>query len=291
MKILVTGIHGQVGFELLRSLDRLGEIIPADRASLDLARPDSIRACIRSARPDLIVNAAAYTAVDRAEQEVDLCFAINAVAVGVLGEEAEAIGATVIHYSTDYVFDGSGDQPWREDDPTGPRNVYGAAKLAGEQALAAACSQYLTLRTSWVYGMRGLNFLLTMLRLSQERPTLRVVADQIGAPTWCRFIAETTAALIALQVVREQGKTRLRCASGPLHLCNGGATSWADFAREIFRLAGRNTVVEDIPASAYPTPAARPANSRLDTRRIAELLGVPMEDWKLALERCLKGLP
>ncbi|MDE3011496.1 MAG: dTDP-4-dehydrorhamnose reductase [Pseudomonadota bacterium] len=289
MKILLTGIHGQVGFELLRSLEPLGELIPADRTMLDLTRPDQIRDCVRAVRPDLIVNPAAYTAVDRAEQEADLCHAINATAVGVLGEEAERLGAGVVHYSTDYVFDGSGTQPWQEDAPTGPLNVYGASKLAGERLLAATCSQHLILRTSWVYGMRGSNFLLTMLRLSQERPSLRIVADQFGAPTWCRHIADTTAALIALHVTRQEGRTRQRCNSGVLHLCNGGATSWAGFAREIFRVAGRDTLVEDIPASAYPTPARRPANSRLDCTQLEQLLGVPMEPWQLSLERCLKG--
>jgi len=289
MKILVTGIHGQVGFELLRSLDPLGEVIPADRTLLDLSDPGRIRAAVRRIQPDLIVNPAAYTAVDRAESEAELCHAINAEAVGVLGEEAEARGAAVIHYSTDYVFDGNLDRPWREDDPTGPVNVYGASKLAGERALAAACTQHLILRTSWVYGLRGSNFLLTMLRLSQERPQLRIVADQFGAPTWCRFIAERTAALVARSVVRQDGRTVLRCPSGILHLSNGGATSWAGFAREIFRLAGRTTTVEEIPASAYPTPARRPSNSRLDCSRLEALLGCPQEPWQDALARCLKG--
>lgn len=289
MKILVTGIRGQVGFELLGSLEPLGELIPVDRSTLDLTQADAIRTLIRSTRPELIVHPAAYTAVDRAEQESALCHAINATAVGVIGEEAEQIGAAVIHYSTDYVFDGSGSAPWRESDPTGPRNVYGQSKLAGERLLADACSQHLILRTSWVYGLRGSNFLLTMLRLSQERQSLRIVADQIGAPTWSRFIAETTAALIARHVVRQDGRTRLRCPPGALHLCNGGATSWAGFAREIFRLAGRPTSIEEIPSSAYPTPAARPLNSRLDVSRIEELLGVPMEPWAVSLCRCLRG--
>jgi len=289
MKILVTGIHGQVGFELLRSLEPLGELIPVDRAALDLTRADDIRALVRATRPELIVNPAAYTAVDRAEQERELAYAVNATAVGVLGEEAERLGAAMIHYSTDYVFDGSGSLPWREQAATGPLNVYGASKLEGERLLAGACSQHLILRTSWVYGLRGANFLLTMLRLSRERPNLRIVCDQIGAPTWSRFIADTTAALVALYAIRQEDRTRLRCASGPLHLANGGETSWAGFAREIFRLAGRSTVVEDIPASAYPTPAQRPANSRLDTARLEQLLGVPMEPWPQALARCLKG--
>lgn len=289
MKILVTGIRGQVGFELLRSLEPLGELVPADRLSLDLTRPDDIRSFVRAHAPDLIVNPAAYTAVDRAETESDLAHAINATAVGVLAEEAQRLGAAMIHYSTDYVFDGSGTAPWKEDAATGPLNVYGASKLAGEQRLAQRCSQHLILRTSWVYGMRGGNFLLTMLRLSQERPGLKVVADQVGAPTWCRFIADRTAALVAVHVVRQGGRTRLRCAPGAYHLSNGGETSWAGFAREIFRLARRNCTVEDIPATAYPTPARRPANSRLDCSKLEALLGVPMEPWQQSLERCLTG--
>ena len=175
MKILVTGIHGQVGFELLRSLEPLGELVPVDRAVVDLTQPEAIRALVRATRPELIVNPAAYTAVDRAEQERDLAYAVNASAVGVLAEEAERLDAAMIHYSTDYVFDGSGTQPWREDAPTAPCKVYGASKLEGERLLAAACSQHLILRTSWVYGLRGNNFLLTMLRLSQQRPSLRIV--------------------------------------------------------------------------------------------------------------------
>lgn len=291
MRILVTGVRGQVGFELLATLDPLGEVIPADHATLDLTRPDQIRSVVREVRPDLIVNPAAYTAVDRAESEPELCHAVNAIAPGVLAEEAEQLGAALLHYSTDYVFDGSGSAPWREDDAPAPLNTYGASKLAGEQAVLARCSQALVLRTSWVYGMRGSNFLLTMLRLAQQRDTLQVVADQIGAPTWSRQIAETTAALIALQVATGDGGSRLRCAPGILHLACAGTTSWAGFAREIFRLAGRTTEVLDIPASAYPTTAQRPANSRLDCSRLEGLLGLPMPTWQAALARCLTGTP
>ena len=289
MRILVTGIHGQVGFELLRSLDPLGEIIPADRAVMDFCNPDAIRAYVDKARPDLIVNPAAYTAVDRAEQEPELCMAVNTTAVGVLAEEAQRIGAAMIHYSTDYVFDGRQPAPYREDDPPCPLNVYGASKLAGEKALAAACREHLILRTSWVYGMRGSNFLLTMLRLSQQRDSLGIVADQIGAPTWSRTIADRTAALVARYVVRAADRTVLRCPAGPLNLAAAGQTSWAGFAREIFRLAGRGARVEDIPATEYPTAAARPANSLLDTTRLTTLLGAPMEPWQTSLAQCLRG--
>ncbi len=303
MRILLTGIHGQVGFELLSTLAPLGEIIPCDRAALNLSNPEAIRAVVRAERPDLIVNPAAYTAVDHAETDAQACEALNVTAVRVLGEEAERLGAVMIHYSTDYVFDGSGDRPWREEDPTGPLNVYGATKLAGERALAAACSQHLILRTSWVYGLRGSNFLLTMLRLGRERPHLRVVADQIGAPTWSRLIAERTAALVARQVICQPNGTaqastvvtglraRLKCAPGVVHLTAAGATSWAGFAKEIFKLADLPTAVEEIPASDYPTPARRPANSRLDLSRAEHLIGVPMEGWKESLARCLTGMP
>lgn len=289
MRILVTGIHGQVGFELLSSLAPLGEVLPADRALIDLTQPDQIRAQLRALQPELIVHPAAYTAVDRAEQEPALAMAINAQAVGVLAEEAERLGAALIHYSTDYVFDGALDRPYRETDPTGPLGVYGHSKLLGEQLLAERCSQYLVLRTSWVYGTRGANFLLTMLRLSQERERLRVVDDQVGAPTWCRYIAERTSALVTRHVVREAERTVVRCGSGIVHLSAAGSTSWAGFAREIFRLAGRHTPVDDIPTSAYPTPARRPANSRLDTQKLNDLLGVPGEDWHEGLRRCLQG--
>ena len=287
MKILLTGVQGQLGFELQAALGALGDVVPADRSVLDLAEPERMRDTLRQLRPDLIVNPAAYTAVDRAEQEPALCDAINHQAVAVLAQEAERLGAAVIHYSTDYVFDGRLDRPYREDDATAPLNVYGASKRAGELALAAHCSQHLTLRTSWVYSLRGQNFLRTMLRLSEDRAELRVVADQVGAPTWARALAEDTALLVARQVVRQAGQTRLRCDAGPVHLTAGGSTSWAGFAREIFRLAGRTTAVVDIPASAYPTPAVRPHNSCLRLDHATRLLGRPVLPWQTALARCL----
>ncbi len=288
MKILLTGVQGQLGFELRTALAPLGEVIAVDRTLLDLSQPESVGAQVRALRPDLIVNPAAYTAVDRAESEADLCHAVNHHAVAALAQAAEALGAAVIHYSTDYVFDGTLDRPYVETDATRPLNVYGASKRAGELALAAACSQHLTLRTSWVYGQRGSNFLRTMLRLSLERTHLRVVADQTGAPTWCRQLAEDTATLVARQVVRQDGRTRLACPAGIVHLTGAGSTSWAGFAREIFRLSGRTTEVEDIPASAYPTPAARPLNSRLQLDLAERLLGRPVQPWQTALSRCLQ---
>jgi dTDP-4-dehydrorhamnose reductase len=291
MKILVTGIHGQVGFELLRSLEHLGTLILADRTVLDLSEPDKIRTFIRDHQPNLIVHPAAYTAVDRAEQEPELCHQINAVSVAAMAEEAAKLGAAMILYSTDYVFDGKGNQPHLELDTTGPLNVYGASKLAGEKALAMHCPQHLILRTSWVYSMRGSNFLLTMLKLSQERSQLRIVSDQIGAPTWSRFIAERTADLITRYVHLNEGKTSLSCNPGVIHLTSGGATSWAGFAKEIFRLAERQVEIEEIPSSAYPTPAQRPLNSRLNISKLEHLLGTPMPSWEESLNQCLKGEP
>jgi len=289
MKILVTGILGQVGFELLRSLEHLGTLILADRSALDLSQPDKIRSFLKEHQPNLIVHPAAYTAVDRAEQESELCHQVNAGSVAVMAEEAAQLGAAMILYSTDYVFDGSGDQPHLESDPTGPLNVYGASKLAGEQALALHCPQHLILRTSWVYSMRSSNFLLTMLKLSQDRSHLRIVADQIGAPTWSRFIADRTADLITRYVHLYHGKTTLSCDPGVIHLTSGGATSWAGFAKEIFRLAERNVEIEAIPTSAYPTPAQRPLNSRLSITKLEHLLGMPMPSWEESLSQCLKG--
>jgi dTDP-4-dehydrorhamnose reductase len=289
MKILVTGIHGQVGFELLRSLEHLGTLVFADRSTLDLCNEEQIRACMQHHQPNLIVHPAAYTAVDRAEQEPELCQQVNARSVEVMAIEAAKLHAAMILYSTDYVFDGSGDQAHGESDLPHPLNVYGASKLAGERALALYCPQHLILRTSWVYGMRGNNFLLTMLKLSQERSQLRIVADQIGAPTWSRFIAERTADLITRYVHLQNGKTLIGCTPGIIHLTPRGATSWAGFAKEIFRLAERSIEIEDIPSSAYPTPAQRPLNSRLNISKLEQLLGIEMPSWEESLSQCLKG--
>jgi len=291
MRILVTGIHGQVGFELLRSLEPLGTLILADHQTMDLTSPAEIQAFIQKSRPNLIVHPAAYTAVDRAEQEPSVCHQVNAHAVEVMAIEAAKLNAVMILYSTDYVFDGSGVHPHPESDPTGPLNVYGASKLAGEKALALHCPQHLILRTSWVYSLRGSNFLLTMLRLSQTQSQLRIVADQIGAPTWSRFIAERTSDLVTRYVHVQNEKTTLSCEPGIIHLTPAGETSWAGFAREIFKLAQRNVQIEEIPASAYPTPAQRPSNSRLDIRKLEHLLGIPMPSWEESLSQCLKGTP
>jgi len=290
VRILLTGAGGQVGWELARVLAPLGEVIGLDRSGLDLVQPDALRETVRAIAPEAIVNAAAYTAVDRAESEPELARAINAIAPGILAEEAQRLDAILVHYSTDYVFDGTKTEPYVESDAPNPLNVYGRTKLEGERAIGASGCRHLTLRTSWVYGARGNNFLLTMLRLARERRSLRIVDDQIGAPTWCREIAQATAILIT------QPELAARGADGLYHLTAGGATSWCGFARAIFdspemaRLGVTPPAVEAIATSAYPTPARRPANSRLDCSRLERRAGIRLGAWDAALERCLEEL-
>lgn len=287
MKILVTGANGQVGWELRRALAPLGDVIAAHRGQLDVARTDALREGVRAMTPDVIVNAAAYTAVDRAESEPELARAINAIAPGVLAEEAARLDAVLVHYSTDYVFDGAKPAPYVESDPPSPLSVYGRTKLEGERAIGASGCRHLTLRTSWVYGARRQNFLLTMLRLAGERRSLRIVDDQIGAPTWCREIAQATASLLARPELAARG------ADGLYHLTAAGATSWFGFARAIFespemaRLRVTPPALEAIPASAYPVAARRPANSRLDCGRLVRA-GIRLAPWDAALGRCLR---
>lgn len=280
MKILLTGKNGQVGFELARTLAAVGEVFAFDRASLDLLDPDQITDRVRGVKPGLIVNAAAYTAVDRAESEPDLAARVNAAAPRILAEEAKRLGAALIHYSTDYVFDGTKPAPYVETDVPNPVNAYGRSKLAGEVAVHATGCRHLILRTSWVYGARGQNFLLTMMHLARQRAELRVVDDQLGAPTWCRDIAAATARLIP------------RLGAGGLaelyHLTAAGATSWCGFAHEILRLLGTETPVRAIPTSEYPTPAKRPANSRLSCTAIAARYAVGLPDWRTSLAACLR---
>ena len=290
--ILVTGVNGQVGFDLLRTLQGLGRVIAIDRAALDLRRPDAIRTLVREARPSIIVNPAAYTAVDQAETDAVTARQINAEAPEVLAEEAKRLGAVFVHYSTDYVFDGNKTGPYVEGDATGPQSVYGATKLEGEQAIAAADCAHFIFRTSWVYGRRGKNFLLTMLRLAEQRLELRVVADQVGAPTWSATIATLTAHVLAqgigaLGELHEWAVPR----SGVYHLTATGSTSWAGFAEAIFQRSDLASVprVVPIPATEYPLPARRPANSRLDTSKLAEVFGITPPDWRDALDLCLGG--
>ncbi|NWA42636.1 dTDP-4-dehydrorhamnose reductase [Pseudomonas reactans] len=285
MKILITGQHGQVSRELQLRLQGLGELIVLGRDQLDLANADQIRQQVRAHRPGLIINAAAHTAVDLAESEPDAAFAINAIAPGILAEEAKALGIPLIHYSTDYVFDGSKPAPYIETDTTNPLGVYGQSKLAGEHAIAAVGGQYLILRTSWVYSNHGKNFLLTMQRLLQEKPQMRIVADQIGAPTWAGSIANSTRALIERWLAGEPGEW------GIYHLTAGGETSWFGFAQAIgehLREQGKACAeLEPIPSSAYPTPAQRPLNSRLDCSRLQQQWHVSQPHWQDALRECL----
>ena len=285
MKILLTGSSGQVGYELARSLQGIGEVVAVDRAEMDLSDLDQVRDTIRRVQPGLIVNPAAYTAVDKAESEPDLAYRINAEAPGLMAQEAKALGAALVHYSTDYVFDGSQPAPRVEDDATGPLNVYGASKLAGEQAIAAAGIPHLIFRTSWVYGLRGKNFLLTMMRLARERDELRVVADQHGAPTWSRTIADTTA--LVLSQAHAGGREWWRQNSGVYHLSSQGQTSWFDFTKAILEEAGIDCRVLPITSAEYPVPARRPQYSVLSSERLtARFCHLP--EWREALRLCLK---
>lgn len=285
MKILICGQHGQVSRELQQRLQGLGELIVLGRDQLDLANAEQIRQQVRAHRPSLIINAAAHTAVDQAESEPDAAFAINAIAPGIFAEEAKALGIPLIHYSTDYVFDGSKPAPYTEADTPNPLGVYGQSKLAGEQAIAAVGGQYLVLRTSWVYSNHGKNFLLTMQRLLQEKPQMRIVADQIGAPTWAGSIANSTLALIERWQAGTAGEW------GVYHLTAQGETSWFGFAEAIgehLRKQGKACAeLEAIPSSAYPTPAQRPLNSRLDCSRLQQQWHVSQPQWQDALRECL----
>ena len=296
-RILLTGPNGQVGWELSRSLQSQGEVIavghrPATSGAalaMDLSQPDDIRSVVRQVQPDLIVNAAAYTAVDKAESEVELATAINGVAPGVLAEEAKRARAALVHYSTDYVFDGGGKTPWREDDAIGPLNHYGASKLAGEEAIRAVDVPHLILRVSWVYGLHGANFVKTMLRLGAQRESLSIVDDQIGSPTSARAIADVTGHIIA-QGCRDL-RSFFRERGGVVHFACQGETSWCGFARTIFELAQAKGIalavnsVTPIATSQYPTPARRPANSRLNCQRLAERFGLGAPTWQTALEQ------
>lgn len=285
MKILLTGSTGQVGYELARSLQGLGEVVALDRAQMDLADLDQVRDMVRSVKPGLIVNPAAYTAVDQAQAEPELAHRINALAPGVMAAEASALGAAMVHYSTDYVFDGSLARAYVETDTIGPINVYGQTKLAGEQAVAAAGIPHLILRTSWVYGMRGKNFLLTMLRLAQEREELRVVSDQHGAPTWSRTIAATSAHILAQ--ASAGGSRWWDEHSGVYHLSSQGQTTWCGFAEAIIANAGLACRVTPISSAEYPVPAPRPANSVLDSAKLIARFGA-LPEWKVALDECMK---
>jgi dTDP-4-dehydrorhamnose reductase len=279
---MLLGARGQVGWELERALAPLAEVVALGRERLDLARPDSIVATVRQHRPTVIVNAAAYTAVDRAEQEPDLAHAVNAVAPGILAEEARRCGALLVHYSTDYVFDGGKGSPYTEEDAPRPLNTYGRTKLEGERAIQAAGPPYLILRTGWVYGLRGKNFLLTIQRLASERKELRVVDDQAGAPTWSRFLAEATAQMLARHDVSER--------SGLYHLSAAGCTSWYGFARAILdRLpADARPALIPIASEDYPAAAQRPRYSVLDNTRYQQCFGLRSPGWDEQLRLVLE---
>jgi dTDP-4-dehydrorhamnose reductase len=287
-KIMLIGKRGQVGWELNRSLSILGDLFAFDRTGLDLTNSAEIRKVVREVRPDVIVNAAAYTAVDRAETESSLAMAINGEAPGILAEEAQKLGALLVHYSTDYVFDGQGRVPYLEDQATAPVNYYGTTKLAGECAIQQLCDRYLILRTSWVYGTYGINFLRTMIRLGEEREMLRIVDDQVGAPTWTRHIADGTSQIIAKTLASDVGDQ----LSGVFHLTAGGEVSWFGFASAIFDCLKRKGVARQpqlvrIPTSEYPLPATRPAYSVLSNAKIMKNFDIEIPDWKEGLEYCL----
>ncbi len=286
MSILVTGGNGQVGWELQRTLACLGEVVAPGRDTFDLSRPETLREQVLALRPRWIVNAGAYTAVDKAESEPELAYTINADAPRALAEAAAEVGAGLVHYSTDYVFDGAGDKPFTEDAPTHPLNVYGASKAAGEAAIRASHGRHLILRTSWVYGMRGANFMLTMQRLMRERPELRIVDDQIGAPTWARHIAEATALILAQTDSPARGADR-PAPWGTYHLTNDGETSWFGFADAIRAAIKLDTSLIPIPSNEYPTPARRPQNSRLLNGKIMRTFGIRLPDWRVALNQSL----
>lgn len=294
MNILLTGKNGQVGFELQRALAPLGNVHAVDSGDCDLADADALRALIRDVRPSLIVNPAAYTAVDRAETEVDKAMAVNARAPGIMGEEAERLGASVIHFSTDYVFDGHKPTPYTEQDPTGPLGVYGQSKLDGEKALASATRRHLILRTSWVVGAHGHNFAKTMLRLAAERTHLNVVNDQLGAPTSAALLADLTAHVAR----RLQTDGAQAFPFGVYHLAAGGETSWHDYACHVVAqglqaglpLKLRPEHIRAIATDAYPTAARRPLNSRLDTSQFRATFGLRLPPWQQGLDHILQQI-
>ena len=292
MKILLLGKNGQVGWELQRSLAPLGELIALDRHSTnccgDLSNLQGLAATVQAVRPDVIVNAAAHTSVDKAESEPELARTINALAPGVLAQEADKLGAWLVHYSTDYVFDGSGTKPWLETDTPAPLSVYGHTKLEGEQFIAERCKNHLIFRTSWVYAARGGNFAKTMLRLAQERERLTVIDDQWGAPTGAELIADVTAHAVRHVLQRPQD-------AGLYHLAAGDEATWNSYAKHVIAQAGRaqkaiNLIVKEVaavPTSAFPTPARRPHNSRLNTMQLQATFGLTLPAWQCGVDRML----
>lgn len=291
-RILLIGANGQVGWELRRTLAPLGEVIAASLEGeygprVDLSDAQSLSRLVQETAPDAVVNAGAYTAVDRAESEPELVRRINADAPGMIGALLAGSGVPIVHYSTDFVFAGDATRPYREDDPTGPLSVYGETKLGGEQSLLASGANAVVLRTSWVYGVRGHNFLLTMRRLFREKDELRVVDDQIGAPTWSRMLAEVTAQVLH-RILR--GDVTAAQARGIYHATGGGETSWYGFARAILTASGETCNLLPIPTSEYRSPAKRPAYSVLDNSKLRETFGLALPDWEVSLAQCLEDL-
>jgi len=290
-KILLISCTGQVGAELWRGLQPLGEVIPADQnlttvTRLDLTNPQQIRELIQQVKPNIIVNAAAYTAVDKAEQDQHITMAVNATAPQILADLAKQNDALLVHYSTDYVFDGIKRTPYLETDTPNPLNMYGKSKLAGDQAIQASGCNYLIFRTSWVYGRYGQNFLLTIQRLAKEREELRIVADQIGSPTWSRLIADMTAQVLS-QLYSPRFKTDFSEISGIYNLTCGGQTNWCEFAQRISERAPKPPRVIPIPTADYPAPAKRPLYSVLSNEKLAQTFGLELPNWDDALNICL----
>jgi len=293
MNILLFGKSGQVGWELQRALAPLGNLTALDFNSTDFCgdftKPEGVAETVRRLRPDVIVNAAAHTAVDKAESEPDLAYLLNAQSVEAIAREAQKLGAWVVHYSTDYVFPGDGETPWKETDATGPLNVYGETKLAGEQALQQHCDKHLIFRTSWVYAGKGNNFAKTMLNLAKTRDTLSIISDQYGAPTGAELLADCTAHAIRTALVKPD-------VAGLYHLVASGMTTWADYAELVFakaREAGIELAVQEVkkvPTSAYPTPARRPNNSRLSTEKFQSTFNLQLPQWQAGVERMLAEL-